>query len=222
MKRKSASTTTWEGPDPLVGRIADLDEDGALELVRQRLDQGYDPFRLLKICQDGIREVGHRYETGRYFISGLIMGGEILRRAVEMVKPGFDLTPVDRCIGKIVLATVEGDIHDIGKNIAGALLSSQGFKVIDIGVDVPAGVIVEAVREHQPNVLGLSCLLTFAFESLNDAIEAVDAAGLRQGMPIVIGGGQLDSMVCDRVGADYWTTNAIDGVAWCVRATTGR
>jgi methanogenic corrinoid protein MtbC1 len=204
-------------PDKLVQFIADLDEEQSLEAVRQRLAQGYDALRLLKTCQEGVRLVGKRYEEGSYFIAGLIMGGEILRLAVEVIKPELEKSTSAQSPGRIVLGTVKGDIHDIGKNIVSTLLSCQGFEVIDLGVDVDEDVFVRAVAEHSPQILGLSCLLTTAFASMKSTIAALEEAGLRRNLPIIIGGNSLDDETCRYARADYWTNDAMDGVGWCQR-----
>ena len=162
--------------------------------------------------------VGRRYEEGQYFISGLIMGGGILKRTVQLVKPGLEVFYSEHPLGVIVLGTVEDDIHDIGKSIVNTLLCCQGFKVVDLGVDVAPEAFVQAVIEHKPKVLGLSCLLTTAFDSLKRTILAIETAGLRHRMPILIGGGQLDQSICEYVGADHWTGDAVEGVDWCIRS----
>jgi methanogenic corrinoid protein MtbC1 len=203
--------------DLLLKHIADLNEEAALDVIRRRLAAGHDAYHILRICQEGVRLVGRRYEEGIYFIAGLIMGGEILRSAVEMIKPKMEDISAGKELGTIVLGTVQGDIHDIGKNLVGTLLSCQGFQVIDLGIDVEPDLFVTAVAKYRPKVLGLSCLLTSAVESMKYAVEAVNDAGFHPEVPIIIGGSMLDDDVRTYTGADYWTNDAMEGVNWCVR-----
>lgn len=203
--------------EDLLKFIADLKEEEALETVRRLLTDGYDAISVLKACQEGLRLVGQRYEKGEYYITGLIMGGEILQTTMEIIRPDLEKQLSTEDFGRVVVGTVEGDIHDIGKNIVCTLLSCNGFQVIDLGADVPAEAFIEATRVHKPKVLGLSCLLSSAVESMKSIISAIDEAGLREGMPIIIGGNVLDEEACRFSGADYWTRDAMDGVAWCLR-----
>jgi methanogenic corrinoid protein MtbC1 len=201
--------------DRLVTQIAELDERGVLETVRESMQSGYDPFRIIEACQEGVRLVGVQYEKGRYFIAGLIMAGLILKSVIGLIRPQLHGRVHGRSKGNIVIGTVQGDIHDIGKNLGAMLLSCEGFHMIDMGVDVPPETFVKAVLEYRPRIVGLSCLLTTAFDGLKQTIDAVKKAGLRTGLPIIIGGSMLEESVCEYAGADYWTRDAIMGVQWC-------
>ena len=201
----------------LLRYIAELREEEALAAVRSHLSDGDDAIRVLKTCQEGVRLVGERYERGEYFIAGLIMGGEILRLAVEEMRPELEKQTIKGQSGTIVLGTVQGDIHDIGKNVVATLLRCHGFDVVDLGTDVSAETFVRAAAEHKPLILGLSCLLTTAVESMRSIIVALEEAGLRDGLHIIIGGSVLDHDACRFVGADYWTRDAMDGTAWCLK-----
>ena len=205
--------------ETLIDRLTNLDEDQVLALVRQRLTNGDDPLEIIRDCQLGMRRVGERYAAGEYFLSGLIMAGEIFREVVELAQPALEESRSAKSFGRVVVGTVQGDIHDIGKNMFGMLLSCYGFAVIDLGVDVPLEDFVTRAIAAQPDVVGLSGLLTISYEAMRDTIAALRRKSARLGLsfPILIGGGQLDEMVCRYVGADYWAAEARDGVRICQR-----
>jgi methanogenic corrinoid protein MtbC1 len=202
--------------------IVSMDERGALAQVRERLDAGDDPAVLLDECRTGMARVGRLYEDGAYYISALIMAGEILREAAELIVPRLEAARGDAGAAKMVIATVRGDMHDIGKNIVVALLDADGFTMVDLGVNVPPEQIADAVERERPDVLGLSCLLTSGYESLRETIDLVRAqsAGRRPRLPIVLGGGAVDAMVNERLGADGWCDDAARGLG-VVRALLG-
>ncbi len=186
--------------------IADLDEDKALDLIRTALTDGVRSDAVLRACQDGMTEVGTRFECGDYFVAELVVSGEIFKRAGALLRPS--LTTGGGNAGKIVLGTVKTDIHDLGKNIVALMLESADFEVIDLGVDVPPARFVEALRETGATVLGLSGLLTFAIDNMRQTVAAVSEAGLRERVKIMIGGGPVDANACRYTGADDWGANA--------------
>jgi methanogenic corrinoid protein MtbC1 len=199
----------------LIAAIADLQEDTALALVRQRLDTGDDPLLIIEDCQKGMREVGLRYERNEYFLAGLIMGGEIFRQVMELLQPVIERKISGQASGRILLGTVEGDIHDLGKNIVNILLSCHSFVVHDLGVDVPPTAFAEQTAQVQPHLVGLSGLLTSSFDVMRETIALLRAQGY-QG-PVIIGGGQLSEKVCQYVRADHWSTDAVTGIELCQR-----
>jgi methanogenic corrinoid protein MtbC1 len=201
--------------DKLINYVADLEKMAVIAIVQERLGQGYNPFQILEACQEGVRIVGHRFEQGRYYIAGLIMAGEILRIVVEMLQPYLQEPTQNSTLETIVIGTVQGDIHDIGKNLVSMLLSCQSFRIIDLGVDVPAADFIAAIKEYKPKIVGLSCLLTTAFESMKSVIDSIETSDLRSGLSIIIGGSIIDEETCKFVGADYWTIDAQAGVQWC-------
>ena len=203
----------------LVAAVADLQEEAALALVRQRLDVGDDPLMIIKDCQEGLRQVGLRYEQQEYFLAGLIMGGEIFYQVMELVQPVVERQVSGKASGRILLGTVAGDIHDLGKNILNILLSCHRFAVYDLGVDVPPATFAEQAAQLQPHVVGLSGLLTSAFDAMHETVALLRSRGY--GGPIIIGGGQLTEEVCEYVGADHWTTDAVSGVELCQRLIPG-
>jgi methylmalonyl-CoA mutase cobalamin-binding domain/chain len=194
--------------------IVNMDERGSLEAIRRRLDAGDDPLVLMDECRVGMERVGKLYERGTYFISALIMAGEIFREAAEILIPRLEVPPRPQGSATIVMATVKGDIHDIGKNIVITLLDAHGFAVVDLGVDVAPERIADAVVAEHPDVLGLSCLLTTGFESMRQTIGVVRerTMGWERRVPIVIGGAPIDQTAADQTGADGWCTDAADGI----------
>jgi methanogenic corrinoid protein MtbC1 len=183
--------------------LGDLDEQLTLDLVRKAIEENAAPEEILKACQDGMNEVGARFEKQEYFVSDLMVSSGIFKLVGGILDP---LLKADgsEILGKVVFGTVQGDVHDIGKDIVENLLKSAGFEVIDLGVDVPPERFVEALKTSGATVLGLSGLLTLAFDSMRDTIEAVKAAGLRDKVKIMVGGGPVDATVCKSVGADDW------------------
>lgn len=203
--------------------VADLEEDQVLELVRQRLDVGDDPLQIIGECNEGMREVGLRYERGEYFVAGLIMSGEIFREVVELVQPLLLKQAEGKVSGRVLVGTVSGDIHDIGKNMFGMLLACHGFEVIDLGVDVPPDVFAAKAIETKPDIVGLSGLITASFETMKETISALREEAQRHGLvfPVIIGGGMSDNQVRQYVGADYWMPDAMAGVRLCEELLAG-
>jgi methylmalonyl-CoA mutase cobalamin-binding domain/chain len=197
--------------------VADLEEDTVLELVQQRLNAGDDPLQIIDECNQGMRDVGQRYEQGEYFVAGLIMSGEIFREVVELVQPLIEQKSEGNASGRVLVGTVSGDIHDIGKNMFGMLLSCHGFDVLDLGVDVPPDVFAAKAVEIKPDIVGLSGLITASFETMKETVTALrDQAKEHQlSFPVIIGGGMIDDQVNQYVGADYWMTDAMAGVRLC-------
>jgi methanogenic corrinoid protein MtbC1 len=200
--------------ESLTELIVQMDERGSLLALRERLDAGAEPLALMEECRLGMERVGELYERGTYFISALIMAGEIFREAAEILLPRLETPQRARDAGTVVMATVKGDIHDIGKNIVITLLESRGLEVIDLGVDVPAKRIADTVVDRRPDLLGLSCLLSAGFESMATTIALVrtQTADWPRPLPIVIGGAPVDENVCERAGADGWSANAATGM----------
>jgi methanogenic corrinoid protein MtbC1 len=210
---------TAKAREQLIDLLTDLDEEAVLALVRKRITAGDDPLQVIAACNEGMRLVGQRYERGEYYVSGLIMSGEIFREVVELVQPLLPVQSSGRPAAHVLVGTVSGDIHDIGKNITGMLLACHGFAVTDLGVDVPPGVFAAKAVELKPDIMGLSGLITASFEAMKATVSVVRAEAQKQHLsfPIVIGGGMIDEQVCRYVGADYWVNNAMDGVRLCQR-----
>lgn len=196
----------------LVLALADLKEKEAMQIVKERMSAGEDPMKILTDCQKGMEIVGERFASSDYFLPDLIYSGEILRQITEIVKPKITQTVQRKRIGKFVLGTVAGDIHDIGKDIVGFMLDVNGFEVYDLGIDVPKEKFVEKIKEVKPQIVGLSGFLTLAFDSMKETIEAIKAAGLRDRVKIMIGGGQIDEEVRKYTEADAYRPDAVSAV----------
>ncbi len=190
--------------------LAELDEEGVVKLVKELLSSGVDPVEVLEACRRGMEIVGSRFERGEYFLSEILYATDIFRRILELVKPRIRRRAEP--IGRVVIGTVYGDVHNIGKDIVAELLRADGFEVIDLGVDVPPEKFVEAVRRYEPDIVGLSGLLTTSIESMKRTVEALREAGLRSRVKVVIGGGRVDEKVAEYVGADAWAADAVKGV----------
>jgi len=196
----------------LMGAIADLREKEALTIVEERLGAGEDPFKILEDSRRAMEIVGKRFASGEYFIPDLVYSGEILKEVTEIVKPKLSEVTQTKRLGKFVIGTVAGDIHDIGKNIVAFMLDVSGFDVYDLGVDIPAQKFVEKIEEVRPEIVGLSGFLTLAFDSMKETVEAIKAAGLRDKVKIMIGGGQIDDEIRKYSGADAYRPDAMAGV----------
>jgi methylmalonyl-CoA mutase cobalamin-binding domain/chain len=203
----------------LIAYVANLEENVVLDLVHERLAAGGDPLQIVEECQEGMREVGLRYERGEYYLAGLIMAGEIFREVTEIVQPLLEQGIHHQASGRILLGTVQGDIHDMGKNILAMLLRCYGFTVIDLGVDVPPGEFVTRAVETKPDIVALSALLTTAHEKMRETVALLRSEASRSGIKfsIIIGGGQIDEHVRVTTDADYYGEDAMTGVRLCQR-----
>ena len=200
----------------LIDAVVDMQEDQALALTRQYLDQGDDPLAVFDAYQEALAEIGQRFEKQIYFIPELILSGEIMKAASEIIKPKLGETGgAQKKLGKFLIATVEGDIHDIGKNITIMLMELAGFEVKDLGVDVPTDKIIAEAKAFEADVVGLSGLLTLAFDPMKDVVGKLGSEGLRDKVKVIIGGGQMDEQICQYVGADAFVTDAVAGVNLC-------
>jgi 5-methyltetrahydrofolate--homocysteine methyltransferase len=207
-----------EQEQQLVTWLADMNEDDALALAKKMLfEEGANPFRVLELCRNAMDIVGKRFENGEYFLPELVLAGEMLANIGDLAKPLIKEAPggEPKKLAKVLIGTVHGDLHDIGKNIVTFMLDINGFEVKDIGIDVPVKTFIDAINEFRPDVVGLSGFLTLAFDSMKETIEAINDAGLRDKLKVMIGGGQVDEMVCNYTGADAFGTNAVDAVTLC-------
>lgn len=197
----------------LANAMAEMEEDQVMELTDKYLGEGKSPQAILDAYQDGMAEVGKRYEKGEYFVSELILAGEMMTAGAAKIKPylkGDGAKAASK--GKVLIATVEGDIHDIGKNIAATIMELAGYEVRNLGEDIPAAKIVEEVKNWQPIMLGLSGLLTLAYDPMKEVVEKLKEAGLRDKVKVLLGGGQIDDNVLKYVGADVYANDAMTNV----------
>jgi len=202
----------------LFNSFVDLQEEDVLKIVRERLESGEDAFTIAETCKNALVKIGDLFSKKEYFLSELVMSGEIFREIMEIIEPKLvgDEKKGNK-IGKIVIGTVKGDIHDLGKNIFIGILKGNGFEVYDLGVDVPPEKFVEKVKELKPNVLGMSCVISIGWDSLKETVEALKNAGLRDKVKIILGGGGVDENVVKFAGADVAVKDAIEGVEQCKR-----
>ena len=202
----------------LVAWLSDMNEDDAFALAKKMLlEEGANPIRVLELCREAMDIVGKRFEKGEYFLPELVLAGEMLENIGAIAKPLIKQAPGEepKKLAKVLIGTVHGDLHDIGKNIVTFMLDINGFEVKDIGIDVPVKNFIDAINEFHPDVVGLSGFLTLAFDSMKETIAAIQDAGLRDKLKIMIGGGQVDETVRNYTGADAFGTNAIDAVSLC-------
>jgi methanogenic corrinoid protein MtbC1 len=197
--------------DEIKNALAELNEEDAIRLVKETLAAKVPAFDILKVCQDGMAEVGRRFECQEYFVSDLMMSGEIFKQISAVLEPELKAGHATSA-GKIVFGTVKGDIHDIGKDIVVNMLKSANFEVIDLGVDVPPEKFITALQQSDAKVVGMSGLLTLAFDSMKATVAAIQTAGLREKVKVMVGGGPVDANVCRVVGADDWGADAQQAV----------
>jgi methanogenic corrinoid protein MtbC1 len=197
----------------LVSTLADLKEKEALKIVEDRLSAGEEPLKILDDAKKAMEIVGKRFASSEYFMPDLVYSGEILKAITDMVKPKLAKEGEVKRLGKVVLGTVAGDIHDIGKDIVVFMLDVNGFEVYDLGVDVPAQKFVEKIKESGAPIVGLSGFLALAFDSMKQTVEAIQAAGLRDKVKVMIGGGQMSDEVRKYTGADGYGMDAMAGVS---------
>ena len=198
----------------LIENVSNLEEEKVLALVEMRIANGHNPLNIAHDCQDGLQQVGERYEQREYFLSALIMAGEIFREVMELLQPLIEEQFSGNDNGQILLGTVRGDIHDIGKNNLSMLLTSYGFTVHDLGVDVLPVEFLQQAVQIKPDIIGLSGLLTSSYDAMHETIRLLRDAkdnGV-SAIPIIIGGNQINEQVCEFVQADYWVNDAMMGV----------
>jgi len=199
----------------LADAIAELNEDEAKRLVREKIDAGVEPLSIVDECREGMDIVGERYKNKEYFLSELIVSGEIFKEAMAVVEPLLKGGKQAESLSKMVLGTVKGDIHNIGKDIVGTLLTAAGFEVYDLGIDIAPSIFVDKLVETEAPILGMSGLLTPSFESMKETVKAVEEAGLRDKVKIIVGGGIVTEQVGKYVGADAFTSDGPEGVGIC-------
>jgi methanogenic corrinoid protein MtbC1 len=194
--------------------LSNLKEPEALAFVERALREGVAPEDLLEDAKVGMNIVGQRFASQEYFIPDLVFSGEILKGIVQKLEPKLKEAKgrVAQRLGKVIMGTVAGDIHDIGKNLVVFMLDVNGFEVHDLGVDVPAQKFVDKIKESGASIVGLSGFLALAFDSTKQIIEAIEDAGLRDKVKIMIGGGQMSEEIRKYVGADAYGKDAMAGV----------
>lgn len=196
--------------------IVNLDFDGIHKAAKEAMDAGVEPQRaIMEGMAPAMAVVGNKFETGEYFLSELVVAGEVMKEGMEIINP-YIRADSSKKAERVVIATVEGDYHDIGKNLVATLLKAQGFEVTDLGTDVPASRIVEAVKERNALIIGLSALLTFTMANMGEVIKALEDSSLRNRVKVIIGGAPVTPQFAQKIGADHGALNAMEGVHKCV------
>jgi methanogenic corrinoid protein MtbC1 len=202
----------------LVNAVAEMMEDEAMTLTRKYVEEGVPAMQIIDAYKEALGIIGKRFEECTYFVPELILAGEMMKAASEIIKPlmkGGESNVEPQRIGKLLLGTVEGDIHDIGKDMVHMLMDINGFEVRDLGVDVPAQRFWDECKEFEPDIIGMSGLLTLAYESMKQVVDGLKTVGARDKVKVIIGGGQMDEQACKYVGADAFVTDAVTGVNIC-------
>ena len=190
----------------LTGNLYDI-----AEILQEHLEAGQTPMACLEAMIAGLDETGKRFDAGDYFVPELMMAGDVFKTGMKTLEPHLAGTERDYA-GVIVLGTVEGDVHDIGKNLVGFMLESAGFKVIDLGVNVSTGQFLDAVKEHSADILGMSALLTTTMLGMEEVVKALEGEGLREKVKIIIGGAPVSALYAEQIGADAFAFDAVEGV----------
>lgn len=199
----------------LIKAMAELDEIGFKNILNGVIaDGGADAEKALEACQSGMTEVGNKFEEGEYFVGDLIYAGEILTEGMEIIKPALAGKTSEK-VCKMILCTVHGDLHDIGKNIVKTIFEAGGIEVVDLGIDTPVNAIVAAAKESGIKIIGLSGVLTLALDSMKDTVDGFKAAGMRDGVKIIIGGAPVTQEACNAIGADAWAHSPQKAMAIC-------
>jgi len=201
--------------DEIRDYMVKLDSEKVTNLVRKAIEQGFKPVEILNALTEGIRRVGDLYEKGEYFVSDLLMSAEIFKEAMTHLEPLILKETAGETIARVVIGTVEGDIHDIGKDLVITMLKVNGFEVIDLGVDVPSQKFVEAVKQYKPDILGMSALLTTTMWKMKEVIDALKREGLRDKVKIIIGGAVITEEFAKEIGADAYAKDAVDAIKVC-------
>ena len=201
----------------LTQAVGDLDEKAILTMINDFLatnPSGEDAQKVVFACQQGMAIVGDLFEKKEYYVGDLIFAGELLSKTIDLLKPVLTGAASQK-VGSIVIGTVAGDLHDIGKNIFGSMAEAAGFDMYDLGIDVSAGTFVAKGKEVKPHIVGMSGILTLAINSMKNTVDAINEAGLRDSVKIIIGGNPVNEDACKQIGADAFTTNAAEGLKIC-------
>jgi len=206
-----------------ITEIVELNEDSVKELLKKRLESNEDPLKIMADIKGAMKIIGEKFSNKEYFLPELIMSGEILRDIFEVLGPKLKESQItEEKKGRVLLGTVVGDIHDIGKDVVRFMLDANGFEVLDLGVDVPAEKFIESIKEFKPQVVALSGFLTLAFDSMKEIIKKFEEAGLRDSVKIMIGGGTVDENIVEYVSADAYGESAVEAVALASKWTEVR
>jgi methylmalonyl-CoA mutase cobalamin-binding domain/chain len=198
--------------EKLTELIIELEVDAIASAVQEALDEEKEPFDILAALTKGMDEVGRRYEAKEYYLTELVLAGETMKEAFKILQPALKASDKSQDKVKVIIATVKGDNHDIGKNILGSLLLSSGFEVIDLGMDIDEKTIINKVKETGAKIVALSSLLTMTVEQIKVVHEGLKAAGLRNKVKLIVGGAPLNMELAKKLGADDFADDAVDGI----------
>lgn len=198
----------------LAEALAHCQAEEALQMVRFKLEAGTPASEIVAECNRGMALLGERFSRGECFVPELMFSGMIMKQILAELGPLLHQGQTGPSVGKAVIGTVQHDVHDIGKDILIMMLRGVGFEVVDLGVDVPPERFVQAVRQHQPHVVGMSILLTTCFKSVSSTVEALRAAGLREGVKIMVGGAAASELLRENTGCDFYGKTAVDGMKY--------
>jgi len=208
--------------DALAMALVELKRDEVLGGVKDKAQRGDDPLKILDECRRGMTIVGDRFQSGEFYLAEMMLAAEIFKGVVSILDPHMEKVRPPKPLGKVVLATLKGDIHDLGKDIVATLLRAQGFEVHDLGVDVLPAVVLDKVKEVKPDFVGFSALITSAFASMKEASELLVESGLREKCKLMVGGGVTTPTVKEHIGADFQTLDAMEGVNYCLKEIGGK
>ena len=199
--------------EELIEAVIELEEERSYMLVKKFLEEGVNPKEIIDLLRKGVETVGERFSRKEYFLTELVMAGEIFQQSAKILESAMkNEVEGSESLGTVVIGTVKGDVHDIGKNIFVTLLQAANYQVYDLGVDIPAEKFVEKVKETKAKIVAFSGLLTIALDAMNETTEALKSAGLRDNIKIIIGGLPVDEMWMREAGADAYTDSAFEGV----------
>ncbi len=201
----------------LLNLITELQEEAVHDELKKLLNEGVSAHKILSCCMEGMRQIGERFESGTYFIAALIMAGEIMRSATGLLTPYLTQEETDKEKGTIMLGTVQGDIHDLGKNLFSILLRCNGFKILDLGVDVAPEIFLEEAKKLKPDIIGISCVLTSSISHLQETVTFLKEKLPDPKIPLLIGGTCVDEHVGRFVDSPFWAKDAADGLRVCQR-----
>jgi len=192
--------------------LLEYDEEVTINLVKNALKNGMDALEIVDALSKGLRKIGDMFGSGEVFLPELMMAASIMKTCMDILTPLLSESKTSTMLGRIVIGTVKGDIHDIGKNIVRSLLQANGFEVIDLGVDVDPENFIEAIKNYKPDILAMSALLTTTINEMHKVIRKVEESGLRKNIKIIIGGAPTSEEYAKKIGADAWGSDANDAV----------
>ncbi len=202
--------------EEFINAAVDMDIKTAKEMCKKAIAQGMDPYEFIEhAITKALVIIGDKFENEEFFLPELFMAAEIVKKSMRILEPHIKGSEKKKNLGKVVIGTAKGDMHDIGKNIVSFFLEAEGFEVIDLGVNVPAEKFVDAVRNEKPQILAISVLITLTMPEVSNTMKALEEANLRNQIKIIIGGAPITQEFVDDIGADALARNAIDGVKKC-------